>query len=330
MSLRRSAFTLIELLVVIAIIAILVALLLPAVQKVREASNRTRCQNNLKQIGLGMHNHHTANGHLPTGGWGWVWIGVPTRGYGKEQPGGWLYNMLPYVEQQAAHDRGSGLTGAAFTAEVQGVVQTTVPQFNCPTRRNGGPYPNAAGYTVYSADAAGTTVTFVPATMARTDYAANCGNVGYNELGGGPGSLSGGTDSFFNSGNYANHLTCNGVIYLRSTIKFKQITRGTSQTYLVGERYLNPDAYFTGTDAADNESMYVGMDNDIFRSSAAGAPRQDQKGGGFTTLYGSAHSGGINMLYCDGSVRVINYDVNPTVFAVSGDRTSENTSITPN
>ena len=92
---RKSGFTLVELLVVIAIIGILIAMLLPAVQAAREAARRLQCSSQLKQIGVAFHNHAATHRHYPTGGWGWRWIGDPDRGYGKAQPGGWVYNILP-------------------------------------------------------------------------------------------------------------------------------------------------------------------------------------------------------------------------------------------
>src|SRR5205085_9461895 len=95
---RVKGFTLVELLVVIAIIGVLVALLLPAIQAAREAARRAQCKNNVKQAALACLNYESALKYLPAGGWGYKWMGDPNHGPGKEQPGGWIYGILPYLE----------------------------------------------------------------------------------------------------------------------------------------------------------------------------------------------------------------------------------------
>ena len=139
----QAAFSLIELLVVMSIISILIGLLLPAVQAAREAARRTECSNNLHQIGLAVLQHEVAIKHFPTGGWGWWWVGDPDRGTDENQPGGWIYNILPYIEQQAVHDLGMGKdtpTKQSMAVQMQGTI---IPGFNCPSRRTEGRYKNA-------------------------------------------------------------------------------------------------------------------------------------------------------------------------------------------
>lgn len=92
----QAGFTVVELLVTMAVIAVLMALLLPAVQAARSAARRTECRNRLKQIALAFHNHEGTFKRLPSNGWGFRWVGDPNRGADRSQPGGWPYSLLPF------------------------------------------------------------------------------------------------------------------------------------------------------------------------------------------------------------------------------------------
>jgi len=182
MSIRhpRRAFTLVELLVVIAIIGVLVALLLPAVQAAREAARRTQCSNHLKQIALGSQMHIDAHGHLPTCGWGWV--GDPDRGFGRDQPGGWCFNLLPFMEQRNIHAMSADGEPERVTdgqkARAKAMIETPVEFFNCPSRRSQGVFENTHPNAPVNAEK--------PAVIARSDYAANAGDRAPGSAGFGP------------------------------------------------------------------------------------------------------------------------------------------------
>jgi hypothetical protein len=295
--------------VVIAIIAILMGLLLPAVQKVREAAARIKCANNLKQLALAVHNHESTYQHFPTGGWGWCWVGDPDRGPHEAQPGGWIFNLLPFIEQDNVYHLGSGLPWDQKLAGSTQRIGTTLSILNCPSRRNGGPYPNTWGVFYFNAQDP------VP-LLARTDYAANVGDQPVDEFFSGPGSYAEGDDPSYP---WPDTSGLTGVIFQRSKIRFADIRNGTSNTYLIGEKYLNPDFYDNGEDPSDNENMYAGFDNDICRTTF-NPPMQDRKGLTNTFSFGSAHTAGLNMANCDGSVSFVPFSVDPTVFRRAGNR----------
>jgi prepilin-type N-terminal cleavage/methylation domain-containing protein/prepilin-type processing-associated H-X9-DG protein len=302
----RRGFTLVELLVVIAIIGILVGLLLPAVQTAREAGRRAQCQNNLKQMGLGSLSHLQSQGYLPSGGWGWNWTGDPDRGFGHNQPAGWNYSLLPFIEQQNVYNLGSDGDANNITAAQKTGAQlrdkTPISVFACPTRRAVRLYPRPKNMTYNN----GLNVNF----SGPMDYAANAGDT--NELWtGGPGTIGEVTSGTFKFTSTSGNT---GISFAGSEIKQAHVKDGMSNTYLVGEKYLNPDNYATGMDDADDFGMYEGCAFDTYRWSPPDLShnlRQDTRGLPRPGAFGSAHSGGCIFVFCDGSVKTMSYSLDP-------------------
>jgi prepilin-type N-terminal cleavage/methylation domain-containing protein/prepilin-type processing-associated H-X9-DG protein len=324
---ESRAFTLVELLVVITIIGILIALLLPAVQAAREAARQAQCKNNLKQIALGCLCHENATRRFPTGGWGWGWTGDADRGDDWRQPGGWCYNLLPYIEQSALHDL--GLRAGAWNSAAKkafNLQRFAVPiaAFYCPTRRQPLVYPSTTTWTFNIYNAGST-----PTLTCRCDYAANGGDTYTAAWNGEAGPLAV-TDVENPDGSAqmtaaARNLfagiakAADGIVYCGSLIKMSDITDGASCTYLVGEKSVEPEHYLDGSDPGDNDGTWIGANDDNCRWSLQ-LPRQDTPGVIAYWAFGSAHGNGFQMAFCDGSVQMMNYTIDPEVHRRLGNR----------
>jgi prepilin-type N-terminal cleavage/methylation domain-containing protein/prepilin-type processing-associated H-X9-DG protein len=298
---RNRAFTLVELLVVIAIIGILISLLLPAVQAAREAARRVQCANNIKNLSLGVLLHVDGLGRLPSGGWGAAWAPDPRRGSGSEQPGGWGYVVLPYVEQAALYDLGAGGTDAEVKAANKVRMTTALSIWNCPSRRQARTYPinPSTGVPFFYRDP------YLCDTLSesvRNDYVINGGDSPISWPWG-PSSISDGTGLPSDTS-----TDRRGLVFVRSELRMAAIRDGTSNTYLVGEKSLNPDFYETGLSLGDNQNPYVGDDRDLVRF-ADQSPAADTPGLDNSYSFGSAHTGAMNISFCDGSVRTISYSI---------------------
>ncbi len=269
-SLTRAGFTLIELLVVIAIIAILIALLVPAVQKVREAAGRTQCANNLKQIGLACHMYHDTCKVLPPGY-------LATAVYPDTTPGwGWGAFLLPFLEQ------GNVYRQINFQQPVQNqpVIATMLPIFLCPSDT-----PSSSPFTIVDA-------TMNPlAGAAPSSYAATVG------------------DHFIE----VDDPVGNGIFYRNSKTRLVDITDGTSNTVMIGDRawsqtkgiwagapngaIVQPGAQNVWPNTTEPAPAFVLVHNCRINSTL------DPDGG--LDDFSSNHPGGVNLVFADGSVRFI-------------------------
>jgi prepilin-type N-terminal cleavage/methylation domain-containing protein len=333
-------FTLVELLVVIAIIGILVALLLPAVQAAREAARRSQCQNHLKQMALGMLNHESVHKHLPVLGWSPIRGGDPDLGAGEDQPGGWPYNTLPFIEENTIHDIGSGLTGTPRINALMERDKMPVSIYYCPTRRQARAYPvgNQSWYS--NGQGGGSRLSIPGGVAARTDYAMCVGNAhgdyDVNILGvpdpwdtgsGWPSSDRAALQAAGGRGNPQPNPPTPSTL-----VKLKSITDGTSKTYLVGEAYQNPDTYETANCANNDWPVYNGSQDDKERNvgyhrqtyTVGHPPTQDTPGvgcsGPIRYAFGSAHSAVFYMAFCDGSVQALSYDIDLETNCTNGTR----------
>jgi prepilin-type N-terminal cleavage/methylation domain-containing protein len=272
---RRVGFTLIELLVVIAIIAVLIGLLVPAVQKVREAANRMKCQNNLKQIGLAMHNFHDTYQFLPS-------FRI------RDRFATWAVQILPYIEQDNYYRQWDVL--AEYYRQPAAVVQTQVALYYCPTRR----VPPQLSLNTAAGDVRDSGGPAFPGALA--DYAASTsdGSTSY-----GPAALGAiveGTSVTASGGRLASW---------RGLTSFTNITDGLSNTFLVGEKHVR-FGFFGNLTTYGDGSIYNGdLSQCSARSAGPGRLLALSPEINSINLFGSYHPGICQFVLCDGSVRAI-------------------------
>ncbi|MEX2168079.1 MAG: DUF1559 domain-containing protein [Pirellulales bacterium] len=329
--LHPAAFTLVELLVVIAIIGILVALLLPAVQAARAAARRTQCINNMRQVGLGLMNHHDSRGRFPHGTYNWIdYHLTAAEPYTvKENRRCWLHDTMPYFEESelfrqfAEHQRKGGI---AYDFPL---CSTPVPILMCPDDPTG---PKTQTWTFSTRGVVGPPPSLdgIGASQGFSGNYVTCSG-----------------DGFFNPGPpaarppaYKNSAKLNGIFFAVSKISSKDITDGTSHTAMLSELILSPDvvdddmrgryynpcgggANFT-TKYPPNTSVPDKI-NWLSRQPVPEAPALTGGAGRWLAQDGylsarSYHAGGVNMLAADGSLHFVANDIDPLVYMGFGSR----------
>ena len=320
---KKRGFTLIELLVVIAIIAILIALLLPAVQQAREAARRSTCKNNLKQLGLALHNYHDTHRVFPPG---YVWGGGSN---GLTQRWGWGAFLLPFMDQAGLYNACNIADGnnSLDLMPVGGdnLVSTSLPGYRCPS-------DTASEWNDERGD------------WGTSNYVGNFGPddgaVGDTTIAGAAG------DDPSNASGEPRSTDANtdigGIFWQNSEVKIRDITDGTSNTIILGERAwelpeaaanngkaycragvwpgsngqdLNPDVNKAQASAILAISG-AGINNTSVYNNTDGGTARNKNQCGIT--YSSRHEGGAHFLLCDGAVRFISENIQNTPSA--GDR----------
>lgn len=346
---RRTAFTLVELLIVIAIIGVLIQLLLPAVQASRERARKAQCQNHLKQIALATQMHVNTHEFFPSGGWSGGYLADPHRGYGRKQPGGWLFSVLEYMEESTLRTaaKSGRLEDFPLGAGLESLYQSAPPVFYCPSRREARPYPFKRGGTGGWIPSVAQGVLLL-SSVTKSDYAANSGDALYSAakslkvdlelwVPANYDSLKTDPPEWTRTADEDSPFFQAGVVYYRSQVRAAQILDGLSKTYLCGEKFMSPDIYDDVNQSeaigmeGDNQSAWVGFEWDNHRvawnplsrwSPEDYQPQQDApiSGAAGVFAFGSPHPGSLNMAFCDGSVRELSYEVDRDTHRYSANR----------
>jgi len=284
---RKRAFTLIELLVVIAIIAILIALLLPAVQQAREAARRSQCRNNLKQIGLALHNYHDVHNIFPPGG----------MSVGNQLS--WHAMILPMIDQSTLYQKldFNAATFAATTASNLPVALNRVTLFHCPS------FWGSRG--LFGSSQVGGLNTYT------THYHGVSGPIGTSPLGttylADP-DVSGYTSATTTRQGFAKQ----GVLFRNSSTGFRDITDGTSNTFAVGEKKGGETGWVLGISNQDKQDLVASKNIQFAINSTP--PSSVPEAGGNSRPFGSQHTGGSHFLMCDGAVRFVSENINMDLY----------------
>jgi prepilin-type N-terminal cleavage/methylation domain-containing protein len=345
----KRGFTLVELLVVIAIIGILVALLLPAIQAAREAARRTQCKNNLKNIGLSIHNFYESYKFFPLGGtepappishflrdYG---INNPPQGPANgptEQGLGWMFQILPYLEEGAVQN---------IVSDTQ-IRQTVIGLYNCPSRRAPAVRPGGVSLVDYAGVTAGPVRSDFNPPSGFDDYLNNPTSHQFEVFWGsaalgspgfpGIGTVASGAvfnyRGIFQRCDWKPNNTGGGGTHLGFTKKctMQKITDGTSKTMMVGEKRVPTSHYEDAALVSDNLGWADGWDYDQLRctifplqqdsETADDIAQETQQFGAIHFEFGAAHAGGINAAMADGGVHFISYDIDRETFNRLGNK----------